>query len=353
MAQSERFSAQVLESGARGYAALATTALLERRPDLRADGDEARASWRAHLVQRMLELQTAVALGRPNLFVERVRWSRRAYQARGVAESQLRDALQCLREVLAEELPPHGRQGVLETVDQAVADFERPIEIDEREVDPESANGRRAMLYLLSVLEGRCRRAVDELLQAQREEQLPLRSCILDVLVPAQREIGRLWHLGDSDIAEEHLVTSTTKRAIAALSHASTVSAPRGLTVMTAAVEGDTHDVGGQALSALLEEQGWNAVDLGADVPAEDMVGARVALEPDLIVVSATLSIQLSALERTVRALRAEAGGDVRILVAGSACTHDADLPVAWGADAVACSLEAALDRIEGWFPAG
>ena len=352
MTATERFAAQLLEAGARGYAALAVSTLLERRPDLETlDGAQSAGAWRAHLVQRILELQTSVSLGRPHLFVERVRWSRRAYHARNVPEDQLHDALQSLRETLAEELPPNVGPEVLDTLDRALADFERPVDPEERELDPESALGRQALLYLLSTLEGRTRDAIDALLAARRDDEIPLRSCVLDILVPAQREIGRLWHLGDSDIAEEHLVTATTKRALAALAYSAPAAPANGLRLMTAAVEGDDHDVGGQALSVLAEDLGWRTVDLGADVPTPDLVSARIAFTPDVVVVSATLSTHLTVLERSVRALRAEAGGDVKIVVAGAAAANDTDLPLSWGADAVVDSVEGAIRQLEAWTP--
>lgn len=353
MTTTDRFAAQILESGARGYAALATSLLLERRPDLQSvQASDARAAWRSHLAQRLLELQSAVAVGRDHLFLERVRWSRRAYQAREVPEQELRDALQCLRDTLAEELPPNAREDVVRLVDAALADFTRSVEAEERALDPESDLGRRALLYLLATLEGRSREAIDGLVVAHRDEGIPLRSCVLDILVPAQREIGRLWHLGDSDIAEEHLVTATTKRALAALAHSNPAPDATGRRVMTAAVEGDTHDVGGQALNVLAEDLGWRGIDLGADVPPADVVAARIAFAPDVVVVSATLSIQLTALERTVRALRADAGGDVQIFVAGAASAADPDLPLSWGADAVVDSVEGAIRTLEERFPA-
>ena len=350
MARSDRFAAQLLESGARGYAALASDRLLERRPDLARALEGAATAWRSHLVQRALELQTAVALGRPHLFLDRVRWSRRAYSAREIGETDLRDGLQCLREVLAEELPEIGRATALEFLDLAIDDFRRPVDLDPRVLDPESDHGRRALRYLLHVLEGRCREAIDQLVAVVRDDRVPLRTCVLEILIPAQREIGRLWHLGDSDIAEEHIVTGTTKRALAVLSHSVEAAPPNDRCVMTAAVQGDTHDIGGQALNVLLEDQGWRGVDLGADVPPEDLVAACVAFAPDVVVLSATLTIHLTALERAVRAVRANGGAEVKILVGGASVAGDPDLPIEWGADAVIDSLESAVRQVEAWF---
>ena len=347
MADADRFTAQLLESGARGYAALATDRLLERRPDLKQQAG-ATGSWRAHLAQRLAELQTATALARPILFLERVRWSRRAYQARGVPGSDLQTALEALREVLAEELPEPARAPALQVVDAALADFEEEVKVEGRDLDPQAPIDRAALRYLLDVLEGRPRQAIDGLLRAREEEQFSLRDCVLGILLPAQREIGRLWHLGDSDVAEEHLVTATTKRALAVLGHLNPPVATSDRVLLVSAVAGDDHDVGSQALSVLMEAEGWRCVDLGGDVPAEDLVAARVAFEPDVVVLSATLTDHLVALERSVRALRREAGAEIRIYAGGSAVAAAPELPEQWGADGTLSDLASALDLLLG-----
>lgn len=347
MSTSDRFAAQLLESGARGYAALAADALLESRSDLAATAG-AHASWRAHLTQRIGELQAATAMGRPQLFLERVRWSRRAYQARAVAESELLGALQSLRDVLAAELPESARAVALTILDRALVDFGQPVQPHATDLDPGEPMDRCALRYLLLVLEGRPHEAIEEVLIVRREQRLEFRDCVLGILLPAQREIGRLWHLGDSDVAEEHLVTATTKRALAVLAHVTPAAAANGRVLLTAAVAGDNHDVGGQALALLMETKGWRCIDLGADVPAEDLVSAQVAFEPDVVVLSATLTQHLSALERSVRALRQQAGDRTRLLVGGSAVTEAPELPTQWGADGTVESLAAAIDTIEG-----
>lgn len=346
MSMSDRFAAQLLESGARGYAALAAESLLEHRADLGA-ASGALASWRAHLTQRLGELQTAIALGRPELFLERVRWSRRAYQARGVAESELLEALQSLRDVLEVELPEAARAVALTTLDRALVDFGQPVQPHATDLDPGEPIDRCALRYLLLVLEGRPHEAIEEVLTVRREQHLEFRDCVLGILLPAQREIGRLWHLGDSDIAEEHLVTATTKRALAVLAHVTPVADANGRVLLTAAVAGDNHDVGGQALALLMETKGWRCIDLGADVPAEDLVSAQVAFEPDVVVLSATLTLHLSALERSVRALRQQAGDRLQLLVGGSAVAEAPELPAQWGADGTVGSLAAAIDALD------
>jgi MerR family transcriptional regulator, light-induced transcriptional regulator len=347
MSGGDRFTAQVLESGARGFAAMAANELLTHRSDLAA-APGAMGSWRAHLVQRLSELQTAAALGRPQLFLERIRWSRRAYQARGVAESELLQALESLREVLAAELPEAAQRPALQILDRAILDFGQPVAPDATDLDPQDPVDRCALRYLLLVLEGRPREAIDEVLAAQRDERLDLRACVLGILLPAQREIGRLWHLGDSDVAEEHLVTATTKRALAVLAHVSSAKPSHGRVLLVAAVAGDTHDVGGQALALLMEAEGWRCIDLGADVPAEDLLSAQLAFEPEAMFLSATLTNHLPVLERSVRALRQQAGDRIRLFVGGYGVADAPELPQEWGADGVVSSLEGAIDALEG-----
>ena len=47
------------------------------------------------------------------------------------------------------------------------------------------------------------------------ENGLPPSTIYAEVLVAAEKEIGQLWHVGDASIAEEHLVSETTREVMA------------------------------------------------------------------------------------------------------------------------------------------
>jgi hypothetical protein len=90
MSSLRNLAAEMLETSAAGYAA-AAVALLQPSDAAAPPGSEG-ANWKAHLVQRVLELAAAVRIDQPSLFAQRIAWLRRAALARGSGDEHLRAA---------------------------------------------------------------------------------------------------------------------------------------------------------------------------------------------------------------------------------------------------------------------
>ena len=336
MGEQQVFAAELLERSAAAYAAEATAQMRAATKGPFAEEDE--TAWRRHLSQRVLELAAAVALGEPALFVERARWSRKAFRARGRDETLLLASLQALRAVLARQLPPAAGTLATDFLAQAIGMLEAPAQDDPAQgLDPARAEDRLALTFLNLALEGNASEAVACLVDAV--PRMSLETIYLRVLMPAQREIGTLWQLGDLSIPEEHLVTTTTQRAMAVLSHLAQRRPANGCTVVVAAAAGNVHDLGLRAAADLFELAGWRALLLGSDVPPDELPASLTFFEADLLVMSAVLGTQLRQLAATVAAVRERCERDVRILVGGAAFD---EAPEAWrklGADGYAASL--------------
>jgi MerR family transcriptional regulator, light-induced transcriptional regulator len=350
MSQPDTFAADLLEVSATGYATLATERLLAAHPDIAARfSPDAVGAWKAALGQRVVELATALRLGEPTLFAARLGWARRAFAARAVPESDLRASIQALAAVLAEELPAPARPGPAALLQDALAELERPMEDSDSFIDPQSRTGQLALAYLAAVLEGDSRKATDKVL-AEVDAGLAVESAYLEVLVPAQREVGRLWHAGELGIVEEHVVTYTTERLMALLAHRAKRAAPNGRTVICAAVAGNVHDIAVRVLADFFDIAGWRAVHLGASVPAAEIASAVQYFDGDLLVLSAALSVQLPKVADAIGAVRRIEGRELRVMVGGLAFS---DAPGIWrklGADGYAADATAAVRLAEDLF---
>ncbi len=347
MAEAHRFAAELLERSAAAYAAEAAASMAASGS---AAGTAVDPVWTRHLAQRVLELAAAVAIGEPALFIARVGWSRKVFRARGHDEAQLVTSLRALTRVLERQLPPAAGAMAVDTLARAIQSLAVPVsEAPAEGLDPSRPHDRLALTYLQLVLEGNGTEAIARLVQASA--QLSLAALYLEVLMPAMREIGTLWQLGDLSVPEEHLVSTTTQRAMAILSHAAPRAAANGRTVVVAAVAGNAHDLSLRAAADLFECAGWRALLLGADVPVEELPTALTYFEADLLVLGAMLTTQLRAVETTVQAVRAGCERDVRILVGGSAFD---EVPEFWqklGVDGYANTLgevTLAADRLLG-----
>lgn len=345
MSRESEFVADVLESTASALAGYAVLRLFELEPGSRSSfSEDAAARWKAHLRSRILELSVAVRMEEPQIFVSRVLWARKAFRAREVPEHHLEQSLAALAHVLSEEMPESAREIVHRALDPGRAALARRDEEVGETIDPATREGGLALRYLAAVLEGDARGAIDLLLAAVDSGMDPI-AVMTDVLFPAQREVGQLWHWGESDVAEEHLVTATTLRALSVLARCSDVAPSNGRTVIVAAVEGNDHDLAVHALGFIFERHGWKSVVLGANVPVFDLVRATQHFAADLLVLSVTLSTQLRSAAQTIDAVRAIPDFPVRIVVGGPAFDDSDVLWARIGADGHAPTMKAAVSE--------
>ena len=89
-----------------------------------------------------------------------------------------------------------------------------------------------------------------------------------------------------------------------------------------ATVHGDIHDIGKNIVKLLLENYGFNVIDLGKDVPAERVVEAVVSTHAPLAGLSALMTTTVPAMEETIRQLR-ESAPWCKIVVGGAVLTEE------------------------------
>ena len=338
------FSADLLERGAAGYAGFAVGLMVERDPGLpEREGAGAAAAWRAHLTQRVLELAAAVGAGESRLFTGRVVWSRKAFRARLKDERDLRHSLEALRGVLAERLPAPAVPLPLEYLDAALASLAGPPPVPEvSELDPGQPDHRLALTYLEKVLAGDVADAISIVTRAALNGLGP-EATYTRVLLPAQREVGRLWHMGEIGIAEEHMVTAATQRVMAVVSDQAPKQPSNGRTVVVAAVSGNVHDIGLRAVGDLYQLAGWRVIFVGADVPLQEFPTMLTFFGADLLMLGATMATHVPRVEQALNAIRSRCERPVRVLVGGGAFDELPDLWQKIGADGYAPTIDGAL----------
>lgn len=104
-------------------------------------------------------------------------------------------------------------------------------------------------------------------------------------------------------------------------------------TVVIATVEGDIHDIGKNIVKLLLENYGFNVIDLGRDVAPEAVLRATVEHNASIVALSALMTTTVPAMAKTVALIKKRAPR-VKIIVGGAVLTESyADMI---GADAYA-----------------
>ena len=92
--------------------------------------------------------------------------------------------------------------------------------------------------------------------------------------------------------------------------------------IILATVQGDIHDIGKNIVKVILENYGYQILDLGRDVPPEKVVQTAIDERVSLIGLSALMTTTLPSMERTIRALR-ESGHPCQVFVGGAVLTPE------------------------------
>ena len=87
--------------------------------------------------------------------------------------------------------------------------------------------------------------------------------------------------------------------------------------IIVATVEGDIHDIGKNIAKMLMQNYGYQVIDLGKDVPVADIVEAAIKYDVKLIGLSALMTTTVKSMKKTITALK-EAGLECRVMVGGA-----------------------------------
>ena len=92
--------------------------------------------------------------------------------------------------------------------------------------------------------------------------------------------------------------------------------------IIVATVKGDIHDIGKNIVKTILENYGYQVLDLGRDVAIERVVETAIEQDVHLIGLSALMTTTLGSMEKTIQALR-ESGHDCKVWVGGAVLTPE------------------------------
>ena len=344
MNDTNAFLARVLNKGTSALASYAATDLLTSHPEAEVGFvSDPFSGWKNWLEARLREMSAAISVGEPKIFADQVQWANALLIARGRAREHSRASLACLRDVLDRELPELVRALAAEYLDSALNSLDEDFTESSVRLEPTTIESQLATQYLLAVLEGDRRRAIQIVVRALDDDH-SVADLYTRVLMPAQVEVGRMWHIGEINVAEEHLASATTKTVMPQLMARAKLSPSNGKTMLAAAVAGNQLDIGPQAVADFFEMDGWRTIQLGADVPTGDIVKAVDFFAVDLLGLSASHCTQLETVRETIDAVRlTQPPGSTKILVGGFAFLGLESLPRQLGADGYAPDPAAAV----------
>lgn len=165
--------------------------------------------------------------------------------------------------------------------------------------------------------------AAAALMEQALKDRIPSDEIIRDGLSAAMTETGSDWAAGKIYLPQVMAGAEAMQAAFRVLKRILPNAAQNKKgTLVLGTVAGDIHDLGKNIVSALMENSGYEVIDLGKDVDAETFVRTVKEHHAELVGLCSLMTTTLPEMEKTIRCLREEAP-ETAVLVGGAVVTQD------------------------------
>lgn len=182
--------------------------------------------------------------------------------------------------------------------------------------------GVREHAVFKAVLKGSKGTILDEVKKTLQEGHTP-ETIINDYLIAAINEVGELFNQKKYFLPQLIGSANTMKMAIDYLEPKMERREGSGNmpTIVFATVEGDIHDIGKNLVVLMLKNYGYNVIDLGKDIPAEDIVNTAMEQDAAIIGLSALMTTTMMRMKDVVE-LAKERKCESKVIIGGACITQ-------------------------------
>lgn len=145
---------------------------------------------------------------------------------------------------------------------------------------------------------------------------------INDALIAGMNEVSRLWDEGTYFLPQVILSSDAMNVGIAECEKTMGKSMERKGKVVTHTAEGDIHDIGQVIVNALLNANGFEVINLGADVPVDKVVAAVKQHRPVMATGTALMTTTMTAFPKIAHQLKL-AGIEIPFVCGGGAVSEE------------------------------
>lgn len=139
-------------------------------------------------------------------------------------------------------------------------------------------------------------------------------------IIPALDEVGKQYELQDIFLPQLIQSAETVKKSFEIIKENMIKSGQKNLekgTIVLATVKGDIHDIGKNIVKVLLENYGFQVIDLGRDVEIDKVVNTVRDNNIKLVGLSALMTTTVASMKKTIEAIR-ENNLTCKIMVGGA-----------------------------------
>ncbi len=160
----------------------------------------------------------------------------------------------------------------------------------------------------------------NELLKSMSEMEI-----VNKYLIPSLDIVGKKYESGEIFLPQLLQSAETVKKAFEVIKESILSTTGKNVSkgkIVLATVRGDIHDIGKNIVKILLENYGFEVIDLGKDVHEDDVVNAVRRGNIKLVGLSALMTTTVRSMEQTIKALR-DNDLDCIVMVGGAVLNED------------------------------
>ena len=214
---------------------------------------------------------------------------------------------------------------VLNNIDQGAAQYIEYMTESENEADSaEKIERENEESDLQTVIVKGLKSEAARLTKALLKEKEAL-EVVNHYLIPALDIVGERYEKGEIFLPQLVQSAETVKEAFSVLKEEMARTGGRDITkgkIVMATVKGDVHDIGKNIVKTVLENYGYQIIDLGRNVNIKEVVKAVQENEVKLLGLSALMTTTVKNMEKTIKAVH-EKNSECKIMVGGAVLTAD------------------------------
>ncbi len=191
----------------------------------------------------------------------------------------------------------------------------------QQEVQPTAK--QESSLTLKEAIEKGLKEKSSEITTAMLGENAPL-DIVNSHVIPALDDVGKRFEEKKLFLPQLLMSAEAAKASFEVIKAAMAAdgnSVKKG-NIVIATVHGDIHDIGKNIVKLLLENYGYNVIDLGKNVPPETVLNAVIENHAPLVGLSALMTTTVPAMEETVKLVKEKAPW-CKTVVGGAVLTQD------------------------------
>ena len=184
-----------------------------------------------------------------------------------------------------------------------------------------ATSGDKSQLFM-DVLKGNKRSILDNVRASLSDGEAP-QEIIEKHLIPAINEVGVLFDKKKYFLPQLIASAETMELAVSELEPLlpKAEEGSEKATIVIATVEGDIHDIGKNLVAMMLRNYGYRVIDMGKDVPKEEIVDMAIRENADVIALSALMTTTMMRMKDLVEYVK-EKQVPVKVIIGGAVITQ-------------------------------